>query len=81
MSDFDPDKLLLFDQAKLGPHSFFVTWDHPPHEPAATAHYRDDEQCLIVEAGGEARAYPLYLIASHHLAADKLGAREVLSTF
>jgi hypothetical protein len=78
---FEPEKLLLFDQEKFGPPSMMVCWDHPPHEAAAEAHYSDTEQCLVVERGGDARAYPLYLIASHHLASDVLGGKETLITF
>ena len=41
----------------------------------------DDEMVLAVERGGERVAYPVRLVASHHLVADTVGGVPVVATY
>lgn len=55
--------------------------DHPETLPAAEAGWRDGEIVLGLEAGGEARAYPVAVLNWHELVNDTLGGEPVLVSF
>ena len=76
---FERAKLNLFKET--GFPNPFITWDHPSAEPARDSRLGDDEEVLVVELDGLSKAWPLRLIASHHVVADRLGQRELLITF
>ena len=79
---FDPDKLYLFGRGSVAPTIVFRTWSYPGGVPlAAGARLADDAEVLDLSVDGQHRAYPLYMIASHHVVQDRVGTREVLVTF
>jgi len=55
--------------------------DAPATLPAARAPWGDDELVLGVVAGGEARAYPVAILAWHELVNDTLGEEPILISF
>ena len=81
MTQFDPSRLYLFEGKLIDRVHPFQCWDHPGAVPPAQAGYADDTEVLVAEEAGEARAWPVHVIASHHLVADRLGGRELLVTF
>lgn len=51
---------------------------HPPVLPASeAAHMKDDDVVLGLVLGGEARAYPWWIMDDHHVANDVVGGRPV----
>ena len=76
---FDRSRLTLF--AETGLPVPFITWNHPPAQPVAESSLGDAEEVLAIELGGEARAWPLRYIASHHVVTDVVGGRELVVTF
>jgi len=76
---FDESKLFLFDRSRF-PNPF-RTWQYPGGVPAAQiTSLSEDDDVFALEAGGEWRAYPARWLGPHHIAADRLGGREVLVT-
>jgi len=55
--------------------------DDPAVVPAAEAPWPDDVPVVGVEVGGEARAYPLAVLAYHELANDTLGGVPILVSY
>ncbi|MBI4261665.1 MAG: DUF3179 domain-containing protein [Actinobacteria bacterium] len=54
----------------------------PPGVPASLAtHVRDDDVVLGVALGGEARAYPWWIMDNHHCANDVVGGQPVMIVF
>jgi len=54
----------------------------PAYARAAEVDYvGDEEMVLAVERGGERVAYPVRLVASHHLVADTVGGVPVVATY
>ena len=47
---------------------------------SADAGFAPDTQVLGVVAGGRARAYPIRLLAYHHVVSDQLGGEPLLPT-
>lgn len=56
------------------PHARFV-------EVAAATHLADTDMVLAVEAGGEARAYPVRMMAYHHVLNDVVGGEAFVVTY
>lgn len=77
---FNSGRLLVL--AKEGIRHPFVTWQQPVSIPASTAAFlKDSDEVLAVEIAGAVRAYPLRIIAAHHIVQDRIGEREVMVTF
>ena len=77
---FDRGKLNLFDET--GAPNLFRTWRSPIAVAAAAASFvHPDDEVLAVAAGGAVRAYPVRLIAAHHIVEDDVAGRPVLVTF
>jgi hypothetical protein len=56
--------------------------DEPRFQRTGDVHWVDDpEQVLVVEAGGEARAYPLQVLTHHEIVNDTLGGVPVAVTY
>lgn len=74
---FDPARLVV-TTGKLP----FVPLNDPKTVPAAEAGFlAGDDFVLGLEAGGEARAYPIRFIAFHHVVNDLLGGRPITVTY
>ena len=65
----------------LQPNRFFVALDRPPHGPAAAATLVDEAVVLGVVVDGTACAWPLEMVAPHHLVNDVLGATPLLVSY
>ena len=79
-TNFDQNRLLLLEE--LGLPNPFKTWRYPLSLPLSRSHFLlDSDEVLSVEMGGAWRAYPLRLIAAHHIVQDRIGDQEVLVTF
>jgi hypothetical protein len=56
--------------------------DNPAFVPAAQATFVDDEEPVIgLVAGGEARAYPTWMLNAHEIVNDRLGDRAIAVTW
>src|SRR5436190_22900150 len=54
-------------------------WDQPAFAAATEAgHMRPDDYVIGVINGGEARAYPLWIIDNYHIVNDRFGADRVV---
>ena len=77
---FVPSRLLVL--AREGIRHPFRTWQDPVSVPASSAAFlRDSDEVIAVEAGGTSRAYPLRIIAAHHIVQDRIGEQHVMVTF
>ena len=85
MNDVDLARLNIFDKTgfPLPYKRVFKTWCYPPAvAPADASFLPDDAEVLAVETdSGDARAYPVRTIQSHHIVQDRIGDQEVLVTF
>jgi hypothetical protein len=60
----------------------FNPLERPAYAPAAEADYvNGDDMVLAVERGGERVAYPVRLMAYHHIVADAVGGVPVAATY
>ena len=55
--------------------------DSPDAITAAEAKIDDDDMVLAIEVEGIARAYPVRMLAYHHIANDELGRVPIVSTY
>lgn len=79
-TNFDQGHLLLLEE--MGLPNPFKTWRYPGAIPLSSARFlADRDEVLCVERGGAWRAYPLRLIAAHHIVQDQMQDQEVLVTF
>lgn len=60
---------------------FFVVVDNPALIPAAESALGDDDLVLGYEQDGEARAYPIGMVAYHHIINDTFRGRPLLVTY
>ncbi len=58
---------------------------HPMEQPAFVSALRSklksDELVIAVRTNGEARAYPIRILAYHHIVNDTLGGRAIVATY
>ena len=54
---------------------------HPSFLTTARARLENDQKVLAVKIGGEARAYPVRIMAYHHLINDTLGKLAIVPTY
>lgn len=81
MSTFDPSKLFLFGRDTWLP-SPFPTYRRPRALALGEARYlSDDDEVMVLEAGGAVRGYPIRVVAPHHIVEDELGGQPVVVTF
>ena len=73
----------LFDLAGLnaGPGRGFVVLDNPAFIPAPQSALGSDEIVLSLEWDGEQRAYPVSMMAYHHIANDNVRGSPILVTY
>jgi hypothetical protein len=77
---FQPDHLLILEEARIW-HPFRA-WHNPDSVSASSAAFlRDSDEVLAVESSGTARAYPLRLMAAHHIVHDQIDGRHIVVTF
>ncbi len=63
-------------------HDLFLAADDPETVPAADARFlEDDDEVLGLLVGGSARAYPVPMIAYHHVVNDVVGGVPVAVTY
>ena len=55
--------------------------DSPDVMAAAEAKIDDDDMVLAIEVEGVSRAYPVRMLAYHHIANDVLGRVPIVSTY
>lgn len=80
MTSFDESRLLLLE--KTGLPNPFPTWWYPNVISAGAAEFlKDDDEVLVTECDCAFRAYPLRLIAAHHIVQDRIESRHVVVTF
>ena len=60
---------------------WFKPLDRPKVVPARDQKYKADDPMLVVQAGGETRAYPVHAMAYHHVANDTIGGEPVVTTY
>ncbi len=65
----------------LRPQLIFAALDYPPNLPADEAGLADRALVLGVEWQGHARAWPLEMVAPHHLVNDRLGSTPILVSY
>lgn len=72
-----------FDGDRLSPlKATFPPLNEPRSVPASEASWLQPDTLVLGAAqGGEARAYPLFIMQFHHVANDTLGGRPYLVTF
>jgi hypothetical protein len=78
--------ILLGAAAVLSRQNHFEWMFHPLPQPgyveaAKASHVKDGDMVLTVEAGGEARAYPVPLMAYHHLVNTTVGGEHIVATY
>ncbi len=78
VAGFDPDRLFKIDEGEEGR---FPVLSMPDHEPAAGLDLDPAELVLGVAVAGEARAYPLSLLRTHHVVNDRIADRPLLIAF
>jgi len=54
---------------------------HPSFAPAVTSKLDKDEKVIAVRVGDEARAYPIRIIAYHHVINDVVGGTALAATY
>jgi len=63
-------------------HDRFLALTDPQTIPAAQAtHLRDDDEVFGIVLGGQARAYPVFMIAYHHVVNDVIRGIPVAVTY
>ena len=72
-----------FDEDRFKPNAgTFPALTDPELVPAADARWLDDDTLVLgATQNGEARAYPIFQLAFHHVANDTLGGKPYLVTF
>jgi hypothetical protein len=55
--------------------------ESPEIARASEAKLDSDDMVLAIGAGGESRAYPVRMLAYHHIVNDRLGDLPVVSTY
>lgn len=77
---------LLCATAILSRQNHFEWMFHPLPQPgyveaAKASHVKDSDMVLNLEIGGEARAYPVPLMAYHHLVNTTVGGEPIVATY
>ena len=78
--------VLLTALAILARQNHFEWMFHPLPQPgyaeaAKASHVNDGDMVLSLEIGGEARAYPVPLMAYHHLVNTTVGGEPIVATY
>ena len=78
--------VLLTALAILARQNHFEWMFHPLPQPgyaeaAKASHVNDGDMVLSLEIGGEARAYPVPLMAYHHLVNTTVGGQPIVATY
>ena len=78
--------VLLCTTAILSRQNHFEWMFHPLPDPGyveatKASHVRDADMVLNLEMGGEARAYPVPLMAYHHLVNTTVGGEPIVATY
>jgi len=55
--------------------------DSPQTIPAAEAKIDNDDMVIAIKVAGQSRAYPIRMMAYHHVVNDRLGALPIVSTY
>lgn len=77
--------ILLIAAAALSFVNIFEIMFHPVLKPAFAAAkeagIEDDDMVLAVNVGSEARAYPIRMLAYHHIVNDRVGGVPIVATY
>lgn len=60
---------------------WFKPLEEPKVVPVKGQDYSGDAPMIVVQAGGETRAYPVHAMAYHHVANDVIGGQPVVTTY
>ena len=55
--------------------------DHPAFAPAADVKLDKDDKLIVVKIGASARAYPILIMAYHHVVNDVVGGTAIAATY
>ena len=65
----------------LAEHDRFPSLTDPAHVAPEVSWLRAEDQVIGVVVGGEARAYPTWMIGYHHIVNDRLGNTPILVAY
>lgn len=73
--------LLWFATYRFHPSRIFITLDHPPKAGAREALLSQSAPVLGYATESAAHAYPMEMVAPHHLIQDRIGDQEILVAY